>query len=207
MNTVIIVEGKACSGKETIAKKFANETGYTYINAGLIFRGTIYAATISKSASLNQVQYIWKNGTSFFLLNEKDITKELSALFIGESTAEVASTKKGFLMLTKNVKLISENYDNIIVDGIGMRSIFPETQHRFYLHAPIEIRAKRRLKDLLKQNIKTTYELVYKDLKYRDKCDTERKFCPLEILTSPNVIDTSKTTIQESVNIIKQITI
>ena len=200
MKKIIIIEGKACSGKETIAKELAKEMKYTYINAGLIFRGTIYA--IAKNIDLNQAQYIWKNGKSSFMLNEKDVTKEISTLFIGQSTSEVATSRKGFLLLAKNVKLFSEKYNNIIVDGIGMKSIFPKAQHQFYLYAPIKIRVKRRLKDLLKQKIETSYKLVYEDLVYRDKCDTERNFCPLR--TNPNKIDTSKISVEETVNIIKQ---
>ena len=55
MKKVIMIEGKACSGKGTIAKELANEIGYTYIDAGLIFRSVVYLkGTASKAEYLSK---------------------------------------------------------------------------------------------------------------------------------------------------------
>jgi len=193
---IIVIEGKACSGKGTIAKKLAKQIKYTYIDAGLIFRSVMYPKEIN-----SKVEYFWKNGKSFIFIEGIDVTRNLSTLEIGYITTKKASTKKGFMLLANEVKRISKKYDKIIIDGTGMKEIIFNEAKRFYLKAPLNIRAERRLKHLLEQGIKVNYSSVYKNLKYRDKKDLERNFCPLRV--PKDAIDTSKKTIEECVEIIK----
>ena len=194
-----MIEGKACSGKGTIAKELANEIGYTYIDAGLIFRSVVYLKGTGSKA-----EYLWKNKEAVIVADGIDITKELSVLEVGQATSKMASEKKGFLLLSEEIKRFSKNHNRIICDGIGMNEIvFPETQWKFYLNASLKVRAERRWKDLLQQGIKTNYKLVYENLEFRDEEDLNRKFCPLKIPNNAKVIDTSKMTIKQCVNTIK----
>ena len=61
-----------------------------------------------------------------------------------------------------------------------------------FIHVKLEIRAKRRHKQLIEHGEKSIYSHILKDLRLRDKTDTNRKISPLTIPRNAILIDNSK---------------
>ena len=83
--------------------------------------------------------------------------------------------------------------------------IAPKADIKFFLNAKVEIRAKRRYKQLLMERDGVTYKKVYLDLLARDKNDRSRLLSPLKIADDANEIDCSNTNIEETIMIVKKI--
>ena len=78
-----------------------------------------------------------------------------------------------------------------ILDGrdIGTE-ILPNANFKFYIDAPIEIRAKRRFKQLFSTNKSIKFKDILLDLEKRDFNDKSRKNSPLIISKESIIIDT-----------------
>ena len=76
--------------------------------------------------------------------------------------------------------------------------VLPEADHKFFITATPEIRAKRRFKDLLFLN-NLSYEEILYDIKKRDSIDISRKNSPLIPAKDAIVIDTSEMSFDISV--------
>ena len=92
------------------------------------------------------------------------------------------------------VTRISKKYRGCVIDGrdIGTK-VFKKAKIKLYIDVNIEIRAKRRHKQLIEQGEKSIYSQILKDLKLRDKTDRTRKESPLAIPEKAIIIDNSAT--------------
>ena len=80
--------------------------------------------------------------------------------------------------------------------GIRVVKVFKNAKIKLFIDANIEIRAKRRHKQLIEQGEKSIYSHILKDLKLRDKTDINRKESPLRIPVGAIIIDNSKSFIK-----------
>ena len=86
-----------------------------------------------------------------------------------------------------------KKYSGSVLDGRDITSIqMKDAMFKFYITASIQVRAKRRYKELkaLKKNI--GLKEVLKSIKKRDKSDKNRKFGPLKKTKDSILINTTK---------------
>ena len=99
--------------------------------------------------------------------------------------------------------------NNIILDGrdIGT-TVFPNADYKFYIDADVNVRAKRRFKEIDAKNNHQDYENILKMMKKRDSYDRSRKHSPLLMAKDAICIDTTCLSLKEQVdkiiNIIKK---
>ena len=80
-----------------------------------------------------------------------------------------------------------------MIDGRDIGSVvFRSAQLKLYIDVDINIRAKRRYKQLIDNGEKSIYLQILKDIKLRDKKDKSRKNSPLVIPKGAKIIDNSK---------------
>ncbi len=92
------------------------------------------------------------------------------------------------------VSKISKKKRGCVIDGRDIGSkVFKKAQIKLFVIVKLEIRAKRRLKQLIEQGEKSIYSQILKDLKLRDKKDRTRKVSPLVVPTNAIIIDNSRT--------------
>jgi cytidylate kinase len=76
--------------------------------------------------------------------------------------------------------------------------ILPNADFKFFITASAEERARRRMRQLsLPEN---EYENILKEIKDRDKRDSERKLSPLKIAKDAHYIDNTNLTVDETIN-------
>ena len=99
------------------------------------------------------------------------------------------------------VSSILKKNKGCVIDGrdIGTK-VFKNAKIKLFIDANIEIRAKRRHKQLIEQGEKSIYSRILKDLKLRDKTDTKRNVSPLVVPKKAIIVDNSysfKNTIEQ----------
>ena len=74
----------------------------------------------------------------------------------------------------------------------------PEADYKIFVTAQIEIRAKRRLKELIERNQPAIYASVLNELRDRDVRDSTRKSAPLQQSIDAFTLDTTHLTADQA---------
>ena len=107
-------------------------------------------------------------------------------------------------LLEMQRKLAREN--NVIMDGRDIGTVvLPDADVKIYLTASAEIRAERRLKELLEKGQQVTYDEVYRDMVKRDYDDMHREIAPLKKAEDAVTADTGALDFDSSVELILEI--
>ena len=208
----ITLDGPSGSGKTTIAKSLAKKLGYLYVDTGAMYRAVAYYmfdkgiavdddARVEDSLADIKLNLKVEDGEQRVILNGQDITGSIRTPEISMGASTVSKNKQVRLKLVAMQREFA-SVNNSIFDGRDMGSfVLPEADHKFYITADVDTRAKRRYLELkAKQAI--TLEEVKADMIARDEQDSSRAFAPLVIPQGAFVIDTTNMTIDEVENLI-----
>ena len=200
MRKVVTLCGLAGSGKGTIARMFANRYGWKYVDIGLIFRAIAYT-----SDTFREFSYLWEQGRARIVYHgwagDKDITQDLQSEEIAQKAARMAANSLD--QMIEIAERILAGKDNLICDGRNAgTTIFPNAKYKFYATASAEVRAKRRQKDLQALGYQAEYQDVLRDIKKRDRIDSERIRGKAEKPKDAIELDTERLSVEKSVELI-----
>ena len=201
----IAIDGPVGVGKSTTARLVAKELGYTYIDTGAMYRAVAYhlieknvdihdeAAAIHAAGevevSLDKQQNVYVNGI--------DVTAKIRTREISESASVVASYSQIRVKLVDLQRNLAKN-QNVVMDGRDIGSfVLPNAKLKIYLDADVDIRAGRRLDELLSKNQAVNFEDVKNETVIRDERDMNRKESPLIMTSDAVLIDTGHKSIEE----------
>jgi cytidylate kinase len=92
----------------------------------------------------------------------------------------------------------------LIAEGRDMGTvIFPQAEHKFFLNASLEVRARRRFEELIQRGQPVSLEEVEQEMEARDRQDQERTLAPLCPAPDAWVLDTSRLSIEDVVQSIR----
>ena len=211
MKKIITIDGPAGSGKEKIAKYLARKYKLYHIDSGLLYRKLAFELKKNGIEEKNKqkIKDLISKTNSLSLKNFSNLRKEN----IGKFASEIAKydfvrkfINEQQIIITKTL----DNKDGFVIDGRDIGSVvFKKAYLKLYIVVDVNIRAKRRYKQLIDNGEKSIYLKILEDIKLRDKQDKYRKNSPLVIPNGAKIIDNSqsfkKTTLQitkimESVN-------
>lgn len=204
---VIAIDGHSSSGKSTMAKELAQEIGYVYIDTGAMYRAvTLYALrqgyiqgnSINEKAleaDMPRLSITFQSnpgtGKSDTFLNGEDVEKEIRGMEVANKVSLVASM--GFVrkaMVAQQQAMGKEK--GIVMDGRDIGTVvFPHAELKLFVTASPEVRAQRRVDELLAKGEKVSYEEVLENVKKRDFIDSTREESPLRKADDAIVLDNS----------------
>lgn len=209
----VAIDGPAGAGKSTIAKAAAKELNFIYVDTGALYR-TISLSAVRDGVIDDDEKIVQMlddisvelgfadDGTQCVYLNGEDVsafirTPEIS---MGASKVSAIPEVRAFLLdLQRNIA--KEN--NVIMDGRDIASvILPDANPKIFLFASPECRAERRYKELVEKGESVTFEEVLADVNQRDYQDSHRDIAPLKPTDESVLADTSKLTLDESIQLI-----
>ncbi len=207
---VITIDGPTSSGKNSVGFLLAQKLGYQYIDSGSIYRAgciEILRNNISLE-SKDKIVEVFKNlqleintqdHEVRFLIGDEDITDHLHDPEVTRIVPIIAAIKE-VREATKVIQYRLVNSRNTVMTGRDIGSeIFPSAKHKFYLTASVEVRAKRRFKQLVEKDPGVKYEEVLKSMKERDKQDETREVSPLRVPADATVVDNSNLNVEQTV--------
>tara|TARA_B100002051_G_scaffold142286_1_gene134923 strand:+ start:1888 stop:2556 length:669 start_codon:yes stop_codon:yes gene_type:complete len=202
----IAIDSPAGAGAGTQAKLIAKKYKLFYLDTGKIYRVLAYYKL--KNPNKFNISYV-KKKTKNIKIKELENKKLLSNL-IGLEASRISKNKQIRKFVDKiQIKLANNppgNFKGSCLDGRDITyKILPDADLKFFINAKLEIRAKRRYKELKKLDKKIKYYEVYKSIKLRDKNDKKRKISPLKRTKDSIYINTSNLTINKCFLKIKKI--
>lgn len=209
----VAIDGPAGAGKSTIAKAAAKELGFIYVDTGALYR-TIALNSIRNHALDDNEKIIAllectdvklgfaEDGTQCVFLNDEDVSSLIRTPEISMGASKVSAIPQVREFLLSLQRDIAKT-NNVIMDGRDIASvILPNANPKIFLFASPECRAERRYKELIEKGENVTYEEVLADVNQRDYQDSHREIAPLKPTEDSILADTSKLTLEESINFI-----
>lgn len=206
---IITLDGPASTGKSSLAKRLSNKLGYIHIDSGSMYRAaTLFALRLDPERTLRPnifVKYLSEIKIDFkkineeqkIFLNNEDVSHEIRKTYITNEVSNVAKIPELRTFLVNKQKEFGKN-KGVIMDGRDIGTIvFPNAECKFFLTAKVEVRAKRRYLEQLKQGINQTYKMVLDNLIMRDGLDTKRVNSPLKKAVDAIEIDVSNMTLDD----------
>ncbi|MEE3241940.1 MAG: (d)CMP kinase, partial [Candidatus Neomarinimicrobiota bacterium] len=133
------------------------------------------------------------------VLDGEDISQDIRKKSVTNKVSQVSAledVRKKMVRIQKEI--VSDG--NFVVEGRDIGTVvFPNAEHKFFLVADYDTRAKRRLKDFHSVNEELDLSDIKNDLIRRDERDKNRKLSPLKKAEDAVVIDTSNCSIDEQV--------
>jgi len=207
---IITVDGPAGSGKERISKYIAKKYKLYHLDSGILYRRL--ACELSKknikTFEVDKIKKIIKKIKQLSLRKTQVLRKEK----IGKEASEIAKLDFVRYFINSQQRLatkIINNKNGFVIDGRDIGSVvFKRASLKLYVDVDVNIRAKRRYKQLIDNGEKSIYLEILKDIKLRDKTDKTRKNSPLVVPRGAKIINNSHSfeeTIAQIRNIIEGI--
>ena len=203
---VITIDGLASSGKSTVSKKLSKELGFYILDSGILYRTFAYLKTIAEIELFNQdnisksIRNIYleptKNLSFNVLFKDTNITKYLHSEDIGHLASVVSKDE-----LLRNA-LLPLQHDcikkpGLIANGRDMGTkVFPNSILKIYFTADLEVRAKRRHDQLIKNGSDSKFREIRKSLQDRDEKDINRDISPLKAAKDAVIIDSTELNVE-----------
>ena len=126
---------------------------------------------------MEDIDLVYDIESNNIYLNNINITTKLRSVEITNHVSVISSIKAVREKMSKIQHKIAKD-NNIIVDGRDIGTcVFPDAQHKFFLDADVEVRAKRRFDEI--NQSKYAYEEILEKMSERDRIDRSRKHSPL----------------------------
>lgn len=215
MNKIIIaIDGYSSTGKSTFAKAIASALDYLYLDSGAFYRAITWFAiengwvdpggTPNVAAIENNLHNISisfrktpENGSPMTFLNGKNVEEAIRSLQVSQSVSAVSVLPCVRDFVDRQLRKWGEN-KGIVMDGrdIGT-AVFPQAELKIFMTAPVEIRARRRLNEILAKGQNATFEEVLDNVEQRDYLDSHRSKNPLSRADDAIVLDNGNMTIPQ----------
>lgn len=214
---VIAIDGPVAAGKGTISPLLAKNLNGFYLYTGAMYR-CLALLCIEKGIDAKNENVVLSILPEFKInvsdnkvfLNGEDVTERIKKEDVAMASPSVAVIKK----VREKMVLVQQDIANKLVDegkiviaegrDTGTR-VFPNAKLKIFLTATPEVRAKRRILQIEERGEKKEFENVLKDVKLRDKQDSDRETDPL--VKNPQdfgyfVLDTSEMSEEETITTI-----
>lgn len=210
---IIAIDGPAASGKSTAAKLLAKKLGYLYIDTGAMYRACALAALrqnvdikndneLIKLMNSIKVEIQQSNSGNIIILDGEDVSQEIREPDISRRASAISAKRVVREKMVELQRTIGEK-GGVILDGRDIGTIvFPHAELKFFIVAPIEIRAQRRYLELKAKGLNPNFEIVLEELQDRDLADSSRALAPLIPASDAISIDNGSLSIEEQVGVL-----
>ncbi|WP_201024924.1 (d)CMP kinase [Ferroacidibacillus organovorans] len=205
----IALDGPAGAGKSTVAKEVAKKLQMTYVDSGAMYRCVTFLAIknhvamqdepgLFKLAKAMQLMFIPSEHGQGVQLDGVDVTDAIRTPEVGALVPLVANHALVRECLVEKQREIAHTAYHVVMDGrdIGTH-VLPDATVKVYLTATLDVRAKRRHEELVRQGFTGTVSDVMKLLHERDEIDGRREIAPMRPASDAVILDTSCLAIHE----------
>ncbi|MEM6389701.1 MAG: d(CMP) kinase [Pseudomonadota bacterium] len=188
MPFTVAIDGPAASGKGTVARAVADHFGFAHLDTGLLYRAT-GLKTLDGTDPLEAAKSLTRGDLQSDILRSPDVAQAASRVAaLPEVRAELLEFQRSF----------ARREDGAVLDGRDIGTVIcPDAEVKLYVTAHDDVRAQRRLDELLSKGHDTDFDAVLADLRARDARDSGRDTAPLRPADTAVLLDTSDMTIDE----------
>ncbi len=210
MGRVVAIDGPSGAGKSAVSRLLAAKLGFRFLDTGALYRAVaLYLrrrgiAADSEDQTISEALRgaVIRTDGDRVLVNGEDVSDAVRTKEAGHY-ASVFSARAAVRDFLLDIQRASASADDIVAEGRDMTTVvFPHAWKKFYLDASVEIRARRRYRQLRDRGIAITMEEALSDVAERDERDSAREIAPLRRAPDAVCLDTSPHRLDEVVAMI-----
>ena len=220
LHTIIAIDGPAASGKSTVGEKLAGELGYLFFDTGVMYRAITWAALdrlhsvedeaaisrLANSVTIDVLPPSKKDGRQCdVLIDRRDVTQEIRRPRVEAHVSQVAAYPAVRVAMTAQQRRIAQR-GNVVMVGRDIGTVVcPGARLKIFMVASPEVRARRRLDEMLQRGETASYETILNAMRRRDHIDSTRAMAPLKVAEDAIVIDTNDLTIEQVLEKVREL--
>ena len=193
---VVAVDGPAASGKGTLARRLAFMLGFDHLDTGSLYRAVGLGVLRgggdpADAAAAARAARGLRPGDLGPLLADPELRADGTAS-AASKVAAVPEVRAALLEFQQDFARRPPHGRGAVLDGRDTGTVVcPGADAKLFVTADVEVRAERRLKELLERGVPAIYAAVLEDMKERDARDSQRAVAPLRAASDALVLDTS----------------
>jgi cytidylate kinase len=194
---IIAVDGPAASGKGTIARALARHFGLPHMDTGMLYR----------SVALSMFRFGGDPGNEFEAVRACEGIAQIDPTdpeLRSEAVSSIASRISAYPgvrgALLDRQRHFAAQTGGAVLDGRDIGTVIaPEAAVKLFVTATQEVRAQRRVRELLERGMPAHLEDVLVDIRARDARDSGRETAPLAQADDAKLLDTSEMDIDAAI--------
>jgi CMP/dCMP kinase len=200
---VVAIDGPAGAGKSTAARELARRLGFTLVDTGALYRGVALAA-FERGVDWEDATALGRlvdgldialvrgpDGASLLYLDGVERATDIRTPHISTGASRVSRhgpVRRGLLDLQRRLGA----QGGVVLEGRDIGTVvFPDAEVKVFLTASDEARAERRALELGRAGHEVDRDQVLRDIRERDRADSERDLAPLRAAHDAMLVDTS----------------
>lgn len=216
MSFVVTIDGPGAAGKSTTARAVATRLGFLYLDTGALYRALalkaldqgvapdddealddLIAGTRLDLSDAPEGVHVWLDGV--------DVSGQIRTPVVSEIASRLAA-RPGVRRALVEIQRALGLKGPVVAEGRDLGTVvFPAAEVKVFLDAGLEVRSRRRHRELTARGISATLEQVRDDLERRDTRDRERADSPLKPAADARVLDTTSLTPEGQIEAILEV--
>ena len=193
---VIAVDGPAASGKGTIARALARHYGLPHMDTGLLYRAV--ALKLWRWGGDPNIEFEALRACDDLGFNSDD--EELRSEPVSRIASKISSYASVRDALLQRQRDFAQQEGGAVLDGRDIGTVIaPAADAKLFVTASTEVRAQRRVRELLERGMPGHYDDVLLDIRARDQRDATREVAPLLQAPDADLLDTSDLNVEQAV--------
>lgn len=190
MGFTVAIDGPAAAGKGTVARAVAAHFGFAHLDTGLLYRAT-GRRTLDGTDPVAAAR----------ALQPEDLEDgDLRTPEVAHAASRVAALPDVREALVDFQRAFARRAGGAVLDGRDIGTVIcPEAEVKLFITASDDVRAQRRLAELLQSGHETSFDEVLADIQARDARDSARAAAPMKPAEDAITLDTSDMSIGEAV--------
>lgn len=189
---IIAIDGPAASGKGTLGRRIAAHFGYAYLDSGLLYRAVGWRMLrdgLDPEDATAAVRVAREIGPGDLTAEELREDRVANAATVVAAHPAVRAALIGYQH--RFAAAPPGGAPGAVIDGRDIGTVIcPDADSKIFVDAPVQVRARRRLKELQARGVESIYSRVLRDMRERDARDRNRRVAPLVPADDAYVLDT-----------------
>ena len=189
---IIAIDGTAAAGKSTLARRIAQAYGLPHLDTGSLYRAVardvlLAGHTLDDAEAARRLDPATLSDPGLRLKGK------------GEAASVVAAypqVREALLMFQRS---FAAQKTGAVVEGRDIGTVVcPQADAKIFVSASADSRASRRYRELVGYGVDTTEETVLREIKERDRRDSDRPISPLKPAEDALLLDTTELDIEKA---------
>ena len=186
---VIAVDGPAASGKGTIARALARHFGLPHMDTGLLYRAVALNLWRWGGDPSSEFEALRACGELGFDPQDPELRSEP----VSRIASAISAYPSVRTALRERQQEFAGQPGGAVLDGRDIGTVIaPDANVKLFVTASAEVRAQRRVRELLARGMSAHYPEVLADIHARDDRDSHREVAPLKQAADGILLDTSQ---------------
>jgi len=194
---LIAVDGPAASGKGTIARALAKHYRLPHMDTGILYRAVALTMVRFGGDPASEFEAVRAcEGTPQVDTADPDLRSEI----VGSIASRISAYPGVRAALLERQRNFAAQPSGAVLDGRDIGTVIaPNATAKLFVTASAEVRARRRVAELLARGIQAHLPDVLIDIRARDERDSGRDAAPLKQAEDADLLDTSEMDIDEAI--------